>query len=215
MNAQVIVESILMHLSLLTGLISGGIVYRYLSIEQRIIYVRCLVVVFFGVWATIRVYNGMYNIVVYTIGDFFFYGIDIIYVDYELKSFRKKKLFRILALLLLSGIPLNWIISGNLNLQSDVVIIMHLFLSIFIFYSILTRPTSNANQMLRWARLCFWLGDFFIVIYNNFLTWEMADEPAIQLNLIHRFVLINTDILMSISFLMAYFQKKKTLQLQE
>jgi hypothetical protein len=86
---------------------------------------------------------------------------------------------------------------------------MHLFLSIFIFYSILTRPTSNANQMLRWARLCFWLGDFFIVIYNNFLTWEMADEPAIQLNLIHRFVLINTDILMSISFLMAYFQKKK------
>ena len=208
-------QAILKHSMIIIGLIIGSITYRHLSIGQKIIYTELWFIAIFGAWAVIRINNGLYSIPVYSIGSLFFYGLELIYIDYELKVFRKKKLFRTLGILLLSGIPVHWVIVRSLNYFSDVLILIHLFFSFFLFYCIVNRPTNIANQILRWAFIIYWLGDLFYIVFQNSISWEISTEFGIKIMSIHHKVTKLEEILISISFLMAYFQKKKTLQLQE
>ena len=145
---------------------------------------------------------------------FFFYGVELIYVDYELKVFRKKKLFRVMGILLLICIPTYWIIVRNLNYQSDAIILIHLFLSFFLFFCIVNRPTTIANQLLRWALLIYWIGDIIFVIFRNLITWEVNIELGKKMMLMHYGIANLKILLICISFLTAYFRRKK-LQLQE
>jgi len=212
---HIFIESTLRHSMVIIGLIIGGITFRYLSIGQKIIYTQLWFVIILGAWATIRINNGFYSQPVYSIGNLFLYGIELIYIDYELKAFRKKKLFRILGLLLLMCIPLDWIIVRNLNYQSDALILIHLFLSFFLLFCIVNRPTTNANQLLRWALLIFGLGDIIFVVFRNLITWEANIELGKKMMLMHYAIANLKVLLICISFLTAYFKKKKTHQLQE
>ena len=211
---HIFIESILRHSMVIIGLIIGGITFRYLSIGQTTIYIQLWLFAIFGAWATIRINNGFYSTSVYSIGVFFFYGVELIYVDYELKVFRKKKLFRVMGILLLICIPTYWIIVRNLNYQSDAIILIHLFLSFFLFFCIVNRPTTIANQLLRWALLIYWIGDIIFVIFRNLITWEVNIELGKKMMLMHYGIANLKILLICISFLTAYFRRKK-LQLQE
>ncbi len=69
--------------------------------------------------------------------------------------------------------------------------------------------------MLRWALLIYWLGDLLNVVFQNLMVWKMDPEFGRKTMLIHHAVTKIKEILIIISFLMAYFKKEKTLQLQE
>jgi hypothetical protein len=213
METPYFVKAILLDSMIIIGLVIGAITYRHLSVGQKIIYTQLWVFAIFDTWAAIRIINGLYSIPVYSIGSFFFHGIELIYVDYELNGFRKKKLFRTLGIFLLICIPAHWIIVRNLNYFSDALILIHLFLSSFLFYCIINRPTNSANQMLRWALLIYWLGDLLNVVFQNLMAWKMDPEFGRKIMLIHHTVTKIKEILIIISFLMAYFRRKK-LQLQ-
>ena len=208
------VNAILKNSMLIIGLIIGAITYRHLSIGQKIIYMELWFFAIFDAWAIIRINKGLYSIPVYSIGNLIFYGIEFIYIDFELNVFRKKKLFRTLGIFLLSCIPAQWIILRSLNYFSDALILIHLFFSSFLFYCIVNRPTNTANQMLRWALLIYWLGDLPNVIFQNLIVWKMDLEFGIKIRLIHRIVIYLEVFLIIASFLLAYFRRKK-LQLQE
>jgi hypothetical protein len=209
MDVPIIIELILRHTSVIVILILGSMVFRHLSVGQRIIYLRYIIVAIFGFWASIRVINGMYSIPVYSIGSFFFYLIYVWYVDYELGNYKYKKFFRMLALLLLSCIPLHWIVVRDLNQQSEIISIIHIFLSIFILYLILNRPTPLADQLLRWAIIFYLLGDLIFTAFVNEITWGISVELSKKLSLLHYAVAYIQDVLITISFLIAYFTSKK------
>ena len=216
MDVPIIIELILRHTSVIVILILGSMVFRHLSVGQRIIYLRYIIVAIFGIWASIRIINGMYSIPVYSIGEFFFYLIYKLYVDYELGKYTYKSFFRVLALLLLCCIPLHWIVVGDLNQQSEIISLIHIFLSIFILYLILNRPTTFADQLLRWAIIFYLLGDLIFSAFVNEIIWGISIELSKKLNLLHYSVLYIQDVLIIISFLMAYFKREKpTLQIQE
>jgi hypothetical protein len=67
--------------------------------------------------------------------------------------------------------------------------------------------------MLRWALLIYWLGDLLNVVFQNLMAWKMDPEFGRKIMLIHHTVTKIKEILIIISFLMAYFRRKK-LQLQ-
>ena len=215
MEIPFFVNAILKNSMLIIGLIIGAITYRHLSIGQKIIYMELWFFAIFDAWAIIRINKGLYSIPVYSIGNLIFYGIEFIYIDFELNVFRKKKLFRTLGIFLLSCIPAQWIILRSLNYFSDALILIHLFFSSFLFYCIVNRPTNTANQMLRWALLIYWLGDLLNVVFQNLMVWKMDPEFARKIIKIHHAVTKIKEILIIISFLMAYFKKEKTLQMQE
>jgi hypothetical protein len=210
MDIPIIIESILRHTTVIVILLLGGMVFRHLSAGQRITYLRYIIVAIFGIWASIRVINGMYSIPVYSIGNFFFFLIYIWYVDYELGKYTYKSFFRVLALLLLCCIPLHWIVVGDLNQQSEITSLIHIFLSIFILYSILNRPTKFADQLLRWAILFYFLGDLIFSAFVNEISWRISIELSKKLNLLHYIVVYIHDVFIIISFLFAYFNSKKT-----
>jgi ABC-type glycerol-3-phosphate transport system permease component len=111
----------------------------------------------------------------------------------NLGKYTYKSFFRVLALLLLCCIPLHWIVVRDLNQQSEIISIIHIFLSIFILYLILNRPTPLADQLLRWAIIFYLLGDLIFTAFVNEITWVAYIQ----------------DVLITISFLIAYFTSKK------
>ena len=185
MDIPIILETILRHITVIVILLLGGMVFLHLSVGQRIIYFLNIVVAIFGFWASIRVINGMYSIPVYSIGSFFFYLIYVWYVDYELGNYKYKKFFRMLALLLLSCIPLHWIVVRDLNQQSEIISIIHIFLSIFILYLILNRPTPFADQLLRWAIIFYLLGDLIFPAFVTELIGGISVSFSNKLSLFH------------------------------
>jgi hypothetical protein len=211
MEISIWVESLLRHIAVIIAIVVGSLVLKHLSTRQKIIYSLLWLVLIFGIWATIRISNGLYSIIVYNIGGLFFFSARVLYVNYELKDWGKKYLFNIPALLLLSSFPIHWFLN-DLNKWNELAPLIHLLLSVFLFYSIIKNPVNIADQVLRWAQLIFCLGDFIIVLFDNEITWKLPINISLDLTILH-YLIANLELIMiTISFCLAYWQSKRSLQ---
>jgi hypothetical protein len=215
MEQPFIVKIILHHFTLFVAITAGAISFRKLSVGQKIIWGECCLTLSLGIWTAIRIYYGFYSTPIVSTFEFICYGIELVYIDYELGAFRKKKLFRILGVFLLSLIPLNWIYCWSLNYRGASQILISLYLITFYFYCIIYRPANHSNMILRWALLFYVMGNFLHATFKDFIIWKLEPELSRTIsNVSYRLGDIEF-FLITISFLMAYFQKKKTLQFQE
>ena len=215
MDKQFLVYNFLHFFTLFVAIAAGIISFRKLSTGQKIIFAEQIMYLATGIWSSYRIYNGLYSIPVTSLSEFMCYGIEFFYFDYELRTHRKKYLFRICGVLLLSIIPLQWINCGSLNYRGDSQIPIFLYLIIFNLYCIIYRPVDLSNIILRWAILLYNAGTFLLVTYKDYLIWEVDPNISGKLTTASYRLSDIQLLLISISFLMAYFQKKKTLQLQE
>jgi hypothetical protein len=215
MDKQFLVYNFLHFFTLFVAIAAGIISFRKLSTGQKIIFAEQIMFLATGIWSSYRIYNGLYSIPVNSLSEFLCYGIEFFYFDYELRTHRKNYLFRICGILLLSIIPLQWMIVGSLNYRGDSQIPISLYLIIFNFYCIICRPVNLSNMILRWALLSYNAGTFLLVTYKDYLIWEVDPNISGKLTTASYRLSDIQLLLITISFLMAYFQKKKTLQLQE
>jgi hypothetical protein len=101
---------------------------------------------------------------------------------------------------------------NDLNNFNELNPLIHLLLSVFLFYSIIKNPVNIADQVLRWAQLIFCLGDFIIVLFDNEITWELPLNKSLDLAALH-YSIVNLELIMiTISFCLAYWQSKRSVQ---
>jgi len=215
MDKQFLVYNFLHFFTLFVAIAAGGISNSKLSIGQKIIFVELIINLISGIYSSYRIYNGLYSVPVVSLNEFMCYGIEFFYFDYELNAFRKRRLFRICGVLLLSIMPLQWMIFGSLNYRGDSQIPISLYLIVLNFYCIICRPVNLSNMILRWALLFYNAGTFLLVTYKDYLIWEVDPNIAGKLTTASYRLSDIQLLLITISFLMANFQKKKMLQLQE
>jgi len=215
MEKSFIIMNILHYSTLLIVLFVGSITFRRLSTGQKIILVGKCFDLGLAVYGSIRIYNGLYSVPIVSVAEFIWLGIQLVYVDHELRIMRNKKLFRILGVLFLSIIPLHWIFFGGLNYRGVSQTLISLYLIIAYFYCITYRPVNTSGQLLRWGLLLSITCNFLFAVFVDYITWKMQIDFGDTLIMLYYRVVDVEQLLITISFLMAYFQKKKTHQLQE
>ena len=215
MEQSFLLKFLLHFFTLFIALFAGSISFRRLSNGQKIILAHNYVVLFFGIWGAIRIYNGLYSIPLNSVGEFIVLGIQLLYIDNELEIFRKKKLFRIVGVILLISIPLQWMILGSLNYQSDSTILVHLYVISCLFYCIIYRPVNTSDQLLRWALLLFGTGYFFHAVFADYITWNLAHDLSLRLTKLFYRLSDLEMLLIAISFLMSNFRNKNSYQIKD
>lgn len=209
MEQSFIIKHVLHYSTLLIAIFAGSITFRSLSIGQKIILVGKSIDLILALYGSIRIYNGLYSVPVVSVAEFIFLGIQLVYLDHEVKTIRKKELFRLLGVLLLSIIPMQWFFWGGLNYRGDSGILISLYLIIAYFYCITNRPVNTSEQILRWGLLLTITCNFLHTVFADYISWNLQTDAAlIYMNLYYRIFDIEL-ILITISFIMAYLRRKK------
>ena len=88
---QSFIHKFISHFTLLFVAIAAGIMtLRKLSTGQKIIFAQLISCLVFAIWSLFRINNGLYSAPVVSIAEFICYGIELAYIDWELKEFKKK-----------------------------------------------------------------------------------------------------------------------------
>lgn len=212
MDYQFIACEFLHFFTLILAIAAGIISFRKLSNGQKIIFAEQIMFLATGIWSSYRIYHGLYSIPIVSLSEFMCFGIEFFYFDNELRAHRKKNLFRICGIFLLSIIPIQWLFEGSLIYRGESQIPISLYLIIFNFYCIIYRPVNLSNMILRWALLFYNAGTFLLVTCKDYLTWKLDQNLALKLTRLSYRLSDIELLLITISFLAAYFGKEKPRQ---